>query len=245
MVTFSFQHAPLGQSSWHRNSQNLRPWADVQHSVDILETNGIAWPNPQMWRRPQNNPAVPVPTYCPEEGAESHLHSPRRKTYAGRSTATSSVARPGPVPSTYRVGTGFGTMPPGFLMPPKNPVASSPGYVDPFSEAAYQEWVNSLGFQQHQNSIEPTAIWPTTSTQNGTKHPVSEIVMSMTDYVPSVIGQDVNAGSLSTSAPSLDEDSPMGNFNVKVPANTPTTMSSASTSPSGLGCSTDSISHVY
>jgi hypothetical protein len=46
-------------------------------SADILESNGIAWPNPSMWRRPIG---TFVPTYHPDDGADLHLHSPRRRT---------------------------------------------------------------------------------------------------------------------------------------------------------------------
>ncbi|KAK6076915.1 hypothetical protein SCUP234_06984 [Seiridium cupressi] len=58
LVAFSFQHAPL----------------------DILESSGIAWPNPAMWRRGPFNPTMSIPAEQHGDGFDSHTHSPRRRS---------------------------------------------------------------------------------------------------------------------------------------------------------------------
>ncbi|KAK8125973.1 uncharacterized protein PG998_001732 [Apiospora kogelbergensis] len=68
LVTFSFQHAPM----------------------DILESSGIAWPNPRMWyRSPAQNQSMPVPTQAHKDGSEAHIHSPRRGSEQGICKTTS------------------------------------------------------------------------------------------------------------------------------------------------------------
>ncbi|KAH8881293.1 hypothetical protein GQ53DRAFT_702512, partial [Thozetella sp. PMI_491] len=57
IIAFSFQHAPL----------------------DILENNGIAWPNPYMWRRAVPNLPMAAPTGRSNDGSEAHAHTPRRR----------------------------------------------------------------------------------------------------------------------------------------------------------------------
>ncbi|KAK8019961.1 hypothetical protein PG990_005099 [Apiospora arundinis] len=54
LITFSFQHAPM----------------------DILESSGIAWPNPRMWyRSPIQNQSMPVPTQA-HTGAQKLISTP-------------------------------------------------------------------------------------------------------------------------------------------------------------------------
>ncbi|KAI5853282.1 hypothetical protein GGS23DRAFT_591221 [Durotheca rogersii] len=62
VVAFSFQHAPL----------------------DLLESAGIAWPNPKMWRRGPPNPMIPVPSQHHKDGYEAHLHSRRHRVSQAR-----------------------------------------------------------------------------------------------------------------------------------------------------------------
>ncbi|KAF3762721.1 hypothetical protein M406DRAFT_264913 [Cryphonectria parasitica EP155] len=171
VVVFAFQHAPL----------------------DILENNGIAWPNPQMWRRPQNNPGIPVPTYHPDDGADSHLHSPRRRSYIGRNTAGSGPAATGYEGSlTAETATAFN--PAAFsqaLLPTgqKSSGSSSSGFfMEPFSEAAYQELVGSLGLPNQQQTVEPKAIWPGATARSSTKHSEQHANMPyISDYLSSTI----------------------------------------------------------
>ncbi|KAK8088526.1 hypothetical protein PG997_003487 [Apiospora hydei] len=69
IIAFSFQHAPM----------------------DILESSGIAWPNPSMWSRsPIQSQSMPVPTQHHKDGSEAHIHSPRRANEHGNSKSTSS-----------------------------------------------------------------------------------------------------------------------------------------------------------
>ncbi|ROT37086.1 hypothetical protein SODALDRAFT_351450 [Sodiomyces alkalinus F11] len=70
IVVFSFQHAPL----------------------HVLEAASIAWPCPSMWRCTPLTAISPVPTQRPEEGSDSHLHSPRRQAAASARIHTASVA---------------------------------------------------------------------------------------------------------------------------------------------------------
>lgn len=46
---------------------------------DILEASGIAWPNQSMWQRAPHTTSKPVPSLI-AENADSHAHSPRRRT---------------------------------------------------------------------------------------------------------------------------------------------------------------------
>ncbi|KAK6865451.1 NADH dehydrogenase -like protein [Apiospora arundinis] len=70
LITFSFQHAPM----------------------DILESSGIAWPNPRMWyRSPIQNQSMPVPTQAHTGGSEAHIHSPRRGSEHGICKSISST----------------------------------------------------------------------------------------------------------------------------------------------------------
>lgn len=238
IVVFSFQHAPLGRSSHPSIWIKQGLLADSDLRPDILETNGIAWPNPQMWRGSQNNPAMPVPTYYPDDGADSHLHSPRHKSLLGRSTGSSIVPMPN-ISSTLttQAAAAFGqsTCPQGLPSFQKTSVASSSGYVDPFSEAAYQEWVNSLGLhqQQQQHTADPKAIWPSAVTRSGNKQLANETIMpSLPDYLSSTIGHPICSNSMHFSGASLDDDGTVDSL--KVPTNTPTTVPGGSLASSGL-----------
>ncbi|KAK8082620.1 hypothetical protein PG996_001401 [Apiospora saccharicola] len=74
IITFSFQHAP----------------------ANILESSGIAWPNPSMWyRSPVQTQSMPVPTQLHTDGSEAHVHSPRRSNDHGIRKSLSSSHEPG------------------------------------------------------------------------------------------------------------------------------------------------------
>ncbi|KAK3376803.1 hypothetical protein B0T24DRAFT_229909 [Lasiosphaeria ovina] len=192
IVAFSFQHAPL----------------------EILETNGIAWPNPSMWRRAPFAPTVPVPTYHPEEGAESHAHSPRRKSMLLRNSKSQGFTAPFVTGGMFQPPSA-----PGFV---GNPAVNAPylprttagsgsalSYPDPFTEsAAYLDWVNATTSLPNID-LERKAYWPT-NIRSGKR---SSSDTNMPDYVP-VRNHDpmqISGGSL--------EDDPMS---LKVPTNTPT-----------------------
>ncbi|KAK8055737.1 hypothetical protein PG993_000964 [Apiospora rasikravindrae] len=69
LIVFSFQHAPM----------------------DILESSGIAWPNPSMWSRsPIQSQSMPVQTQVHKDGSKAHVHSPRRGNEHGICKSASS-----------------------------------------------------------------------------------------------------------------------------------------------------------
>ncbi|KAK0648948.1 hypothetical protein B0T16DRAFT_124028 [Cercophora newfieldiana] len=186
VVSFSFQHAPL----------------------ELLESNGIAWPSPAMWRRPPYAPA-PVPTYHPDEVAHSHAHSPRKRSFFREnktqvfpvSFGMNSVFQP-QAPASFFGGQAF-PMP---LVPRGNTGSSSLSFPDPFSESAYLDWVNSLSSGQSSGDLGKT-VWPT---RNSSKQSSDA---SMPDYLSNQGGDPMHI-----SGPSLEDD-PMS---LKVPTNTPT-----------------------
>ncbi|KAI3392018.1 hypothetical protein diail_6345 [Diaporthe ilicicola] len=194
VVAFAFQHAPL----------------------DILETNGIAWPNPQMWRRPQNNPALPVPTFYPDDGADSHLHSPRRRHVTNQeipTIATALTALPGATASLDSFHSGHPTL-------QKGSTSSASSFLDPFNEAAYQEWINSLGLGQQQSHLDANTIWPSAIIRSSSKSGTDPSISNMPDYLSSTMHHGIAADPMNLSGSSLDEDTRMELL--KVPANTPT-----------------------
>lgn len=209
---------------------------------DILETNGIAWPNPQMWRRPQNNPAVPVPTYYPDDGADSHLHSPRRKSYVGRDSRHSGMpmASISDTLTSQAVATAFNqtTFPPSLSAFHK--VAPISGSADAFSDAAYEEWFNSIGLHQpslqqphHHNAVEPQTMWSSAVTRATSKQLESDSIMpKIPDFLSPILDQAVDANSLSLAGPSLEEEGILEK--IHVPTNTPTILPDGSIPTTGL-----------
>lgn len=75
LVAFSFQHAPLGQCTLIPPRGNH---TEADEWTDILESSGIAWPNPSMWQRSPSTSSLPAQTYT-SSVTESHAHSPRRQ----------------------------------------------------------------------------------------------------------------------------------------------------------------------
>lgn len=222
---------------------------------DILETNGIAWPNSQMWRRPPNNPAVPVPTYHPDDGPDSHIHSPRRKSYGCRDTGSSGVTMntlPSAAAAQATPALGHAFLPQGLSVCQKTPgISASSEYVDPFSDAAYQEWVASMGLaHQQQGYEEPKTIWPNIVTQNRSGHTGHDLDEScMPETLASTIHQTMGPDQMGMSSAVMDE---VGNMdNLKVPTNTPITANDGGAGAIGLSkpqnlvqCKTDAVSNL-
>lgn len=131
------------------------------------------------------------------------------------------------------------SFPHNFSTSQKNMEISSAGSVDPFSEAAYQDWVNSLGLHQkhlHQHVAEPQTIWPsviarTSSRQYGN----SGVMPKLPDYFSPSLSQAIGTDLAGQSGPSLDEDSTLESL--KVPTNTPTTAPSGTATDSGQSSS--------
>ncbi|KUI60948.1 hypothetical protein VP1G_08136 [Cytospora mali] len=213
VVAFAFQHAPL----------------------DILETNDIAWPNPQMWRRHQCNSAMPVPTYYPDEGADSHSHSPRRRSYTTQSMAPLNVPMPtisSALTAPSAVTPNMNSFNPNIQTFQKSSAPSGSSLMESFSETAYQEWINTLGLNQQQQSLDVEAVWPCTTTRNYSKYTsTDQSVPTMSDYLSSTMGHTMDPNSMHLSGPGLDDDIHL--TNLKVPTNTPTTMSDGDTLASG------------
>lgn len=210
--------------------------ADLCFHSDILETNGIAWPNQQMWRRPQNIPALPVPTYYPDDGPASHIHSPRRKSYGCQSTVNSGVALAN-IPSSLTGQTApaldFTSFPQGLNYQKASGTSSSSEYVDPFGDAAYQEWVASMGLaQQQQDNVEPKTVWPGAITRNSSKFAGHDTNTSGMEYLASTMNQALGSDQVGMSSIGMDEDSIMDSL--KVPTNTPITANDGSAGQSGL-----------
>ncbi|CCC05485.1 hypothetical protein SMACR_09282 [Sordaria macrospora] len=189
IVAFSFQHAPL----------------------ELLENNSIAWPNPSMWRTPTYISNVPVPTYHPNDGINSHTHSPQRAKKSSQSPAsfptpimTHGVFQPQP-PTTSYGGTQTLQMP----YAPRGTntgSGSSLSYPDPFTEPSYMNWVGSMGNSSWQSGM-----------RRGTQQQSSD--ETMPDY-----GDGHNRDQpevMHVSGHSMDDEHPTS---MKVPTNTPTTL---------------------
>lgn len=169
-----------------------------------------------MWRRPQNNPALPVPTFYPDDGADSHLHSPRRRPLAGQDIPTISAALTAPPSATATLDAVHS----GHSKLQKASTSSASSFLDPFNEAAYQEWVNSLGLDQQQPHVDPNSIWPNSIARVNNKAGTDPSMCSMPSYLSSTMRDLVTTDPMNLSGPSLDEDTQMETL--KVPSNTPT-----------------------
>lgn len=169
-----------------------------------------------MWRRPQNNPTLPVPTFYPDDGADSHLHSPRRRPLSGQDIPTISAALtapPGSIATLDAVHSGHSML-------QKASTSSASSFLDPFNEAAYQEWVNSLGLDQQQPHVDPNTIWPNSIARVNNKAGTDPSMSSMPLHLSSTMRDILTTDPMNLSGPSLDEDTQMETL--QVPTNTPT-----------------------
>lgn len=181
-----------------------------------------------MWRRPQNNPALPVPTLYPDDGADSHLHSPRRRPLASQDMPTISTALTAPPGAT----TAFDAVHSGHSRLQKASASSSSSFLDPFNEAAYQEWINSLGLGQQQPHMDTdNTVWPSSIARSNNKSGTDPSMWSMPAYQSSAMRDVVTTDPMNLSGPSLDEDTQMEVL--KVPTNTPTAFLGADHAGSG------------
>lgn len=169
-----------------------------------------------MWRRPQNNPALPVPTFYPDDGADSHLHSPRRRPLTGQDMPTISTALTAPPGAT----AAFSPVHSGHSKLQKASTSTASSFLDPFNEAAYQEWVNSLGLDQQQPHMDTNTIWPSSIARGSNKSGTDPSMGSMPAYLSSTMRDAIITDPMNLSGRSLDEDTQIEIL--KVPANTPT-----------------------
>ncbi|KAK3303063.1 uncharacterized protein B0T15DRAFT_262446 [Chaetomium strumarium] len=195
VVAFSFQHAPL----------------------EILESSGIAWPNPSMWRSAAFAPVMPVPTYHAEDGVSSHTHSPGRRPSLLRNTPGLGFPPPGLISGIPQAQAGAGFLGTQDLQMPhlgRSNIGSgnnTPSCSDPFGDSGYFEWVNSMTSGQLGDSWDGKTLWPANA-RNSSKQSSDTV---MPDYVPRE-GSDPMA--MHISGPSLEDD----RGSLKVPTNTPT-----------------------
>lgn len=180
-----------------------------------------------MWRRPQNNPALPVPTFYPDDGADSHLHSPRRRPLAGQSLPTISTALTAPPGAAATLDA----VPTSRSKVQKASTSSGSSFLDPFNEAAYQEWINSLGFSQQQPHVDTNTIWPTMFTRGNDKSGTDPVMGSMPAYLSSAVRDIATADPMNLSGHGVDDDAQMEML--KVPTNTPTAFMGADHAVSG------------
>jgi hypothetical protein len=188
--------------------------------TELLESSGIAWPCPSMWRCHPHNVAMPVPTYHPPASGHSHTHSPRRK-YTLRENKPQILQTPfgignvfQPQPSTNFMGGQ--PLPTPFF--PRGPVAAGSslsfpssihGSAAPAAPTAYLDWYNS--FSEGMTSDYAKTVW-----QNSRSSVKQSSDTSMPDYSSD---QMHCSEAMNISGSSLEDD-PMS---LKVPTNTPTT----------------------
>lgn len=201
----------------------------------------IAWPNPQMWRRYQNNAAMPVPTFHPDDGSDSHVHSPRRKSHMGRGTGGSGVPianMSGALNIPTAAAINYNPFPQGVPAYQKTSgTSSSSGYVDPFGDVAYQEWVNAMGMaHQQQGPAEQRTVWPGAVARNSNMQSGHNVGMSaMPDYLASTMDQAMGSDQMGMSSFTMDDDG--SGSNLKVPTNTPIGTADGSACAAGSLCS--------
>ncbi|KAI1307724.1 hypothetical protein F5Y03DRAFT_383645 [Xylaria venustula] len=214
VVAFSFQHAPL----------------------DILESSGIAWPNPAMWRRGPFNPTMPVPSQQHDDGPEAHIHSPRRRSSFVKSTMSSSGYNNSVSANVCPVNTNSFTanMPNTQSLIQRGANTHQVGYTDPFNpnkpDMSYLfEWPNNLGVVGNPQTSDMGKEKPSSRRAN-THSKISTSDTSMPDYSSSnstgaqlmTDFQPMNFGVTSVDDPDTSNIAP------KAPANTPTALAEAS-----------------
>ncbi|KAI0385966.1 hypothetical protein F5Y04DRAFT_245145 [Hypomontagnella monticulosa] len=214
IVAFSFQHAPL----------------------HILESSGIAWPNPSMWRRTPLNPTLPVSSQQHEDGPDAHLHSPRRRTSSyTKGTSGSSTYNSCP-PGLAQTGSHnlLGSMPNTQALLQRGTPASNTSWADPFSTqksdaTACFDWASNnfgtVGYSQVTNNGKSNYN-PSSSRRVTSISKMSHSDASMADYCSGTSSNiqgmtDHQFLNLSTSN-LVDPDA--GAHDPKVPTNTPTTL---------------------
>jgi len=177
--------------------------------MEILESNGIAWPNPHMWKTPHLSPSVALPTCHPEDGSDSHSHSPRRRALM-RSSGSQGAGMP--CSSTQFNAAFMQTLP----ILQRSAMSSGSSYPDPITEpAAYKEWLTSLGLANvHVPPIDASVLWPRNS--HASRQQTSTDT-SMPDYL-SAESQTISIDPMQMAA-NLDDDA--DSQVPTVPSNTP------------------------
>jgi hypothetical protein len=172
-----------------------------------------------MWRGPPLSNSFPVPTYHPDEGSDSHSHSPRRRAFRMMGSSSQGLQLPhmpvmGAQPSAMMNSVLGQNIPFGL----RSGTSTGSSCPDPFTDpAAYRDWLNSLGLGQLQMPPTSSNGWPGVDRMD---HRHSNTDASM-GYGSSVSSQHFVPDQMHISGPSLDDnyaiDAP------KAPTNTPTT----------------------
>lgn len=161
-----------------------------------------------MWRGQLTNACPHVPTFHPDDGSDSHGHSPRRRSGkpAGGASASRGVYTPSGPPGVD-VSLASGTRGQKAAFPRRTGATSASSVPDVFADPAlYKEWLVSSGLRSEFNPAQT----PLTGKPSGTD-------TSMPDYVPSTNAMpDV----MHISGPSLEDDFVDAQVD-KVSANTP------------------------
>ncbi|KAJ2980042.1 hypothetical protein NUW58_g7048 [Xylaria curta] len=210
IVAFSFQHAPL----------------------DILESSGIAWPNPAMWRRGPFNPTMPVPSHQHEDGPEAHLHSPRRRSSFVKSTPASGYNPASANVPQMNAHDFIGNTPNAQNVQQRG--VNGPqfearfGYMDPFNPnkadlSSFFDWPNAFGVVGHSQAAD-MGKGKSSSRRANTHSKISTSDTSMPDYSSSnSIGAQMMADfqPMNFVVEGMD-DADVSSLAPKAPVNTPT-----------------------
>ena len=201
IVTFSFQHAPLG-TSFASLAKCVHLQLTGRH-LEVLESSSIAWPNSSMWHRAPLVSSFPVPSY-PSDDSDSHAHSPRRRATATQSSS-SSYSQSALRSSSENPGKRRATQPVCGSLDDSNAAS------DPFAgTSAYFEWLKGI-----------TAGACDTNRREGQVKAHRRLArrtstdISMPDYV------DILEQPLYAPGPRHEDDGPSNTL--QVPTNTPTT----------------------
>lgn len=171
-----------------------------------------------MWRRTPFTTSMPVPT-CPSDDAESHAHSPRRRT----GIQAGSSGHPMPV-MPRQMFNAFADNTRQSAQSSFNAHTLGNDGPDPFGDAnAYFEWLGGTGIGMNDMS-RPGGV-----SNRARTHGKSSTDTSMPDYTPSSSGHPF--ASLGCRP---EEDSFMSFL--KVPANTPTTGGQGAYKSDGACC---------
>ncbi|KAI3323476.1 hypothetical protein HD806DRAFT_544219 [Xylariaceae sp. AK1471] len=204
IVAFSFQHAPL----------------------DILESSGIAWPNPVMWRRGPFNPTMPVPSQQHEDGPDAHIHSPRRRSNSAKNTTGSSGYNTASANASQAKANNFlGTMPNAQALIQRGTNGSQVEYIDPFNPnktdiSSFFDWSNTFGTVGH------SQVSDMGKGKSSGRKKISASDTSMPDYSSvNCTGVQLMADfqPLNFVVPNVD-DPDISSLAPKAPTNTPTAM---------------------
>ena len=179
---------------------------------------------------------MPVPTQHPKEGAEAHLHSPRRQSSFVRSSAGLSghpTGIPGLSASDANANTMLSSMPMAEAVIQKRwSGTASNGFIDPFNlqesdPLGYVDWANAggpVGFNQGAADSGRTSYRTSTARKSAANCRTTTSDISMPDLGLGITNTPTTISEVMNFSGANLEDSETNNQGLKVPTNTPTTM---------------------